>query len=116
MRQRSGKADQEAKMKKTMILAALAIFTISLATLAADKAKSSAAGEKSAAGTIAKVDTAGKSITVSDSKGTSWTIQWNDSTRILGGELKEGAAVKVGYTEGDGKMWATWIRMGESAK
>jgi hypothetical protein len=53
---------------------------------------------------------------VSDSKGTSWTIQWNDSTRILGGELKEGAAVKVGYTEGDGKMWATWIRMGESAK
>jgi Cu/Ag efflux protein CusF len=103
-------------MKKTMILAALAIFTISLAALAADKAKSSAAGEKSAAGTIAKVDTAGKSITVSDSKGTSWTFQWNDSTRILGGELKEGAAVKVGYTEGDGKMWATWIRMGESAK
>jgi len=103
-------------MKKTMILAALAIFTISFAALAADKAKSSAAGEKSAAGAIAKVDTAGKSITVNDSKGASWTFQWNDSTRILGAELKEGAAVKVGYTEGDGKMWATWIRVGEGTK
>jgi Cu/Ag efflux protein CusF len=103
-------------MKKATTLAALVIFTISFAALAADKAKSSAPGEKSAAGTIAKVDTAGKSITVNDSKGASWTFQWNDSTRILGGELKEGAAVKVGYTEGDGKMWATWIRVAEAAK
>jgi hypothetical protein len=101
-------------MKKAMTLAALAIFTISLAALAADNPKSSA-GEKTAAGTIAKVDTAGKSLTVTDSKGASWTFQWNDSTKILGGELKEGAAVKVGYTEGE-KMWATWIRVGEGAK
>jgi Cu/Ag efflux protein CusF len=102
--------------KKTMTLAALAIFTISLAALAADNPKSAAPGEKTATGTIAKVDTAGKSITVTGAKGASWTFQWNDSTKILGGELKEGTAVKVGYTEGDGKMWATWINVGEAAK
>ncbi|HEV8232625.1 MAG TPA: hypothetical protein VGQ75_09785 [Thermoanaerobaculia bacterium] len=100
-------------MKKVLTLAALAILTVSLAAMAADKAKTS--GEKTASGTIAKVDTAAKSLTVTDSKGTSWTFQWNDSTRILGGELKEGAAVQVGYTDGD-KMWATWIRVGEAGK
>ncbi|HEY6065016.1 MAG TPA: hypothetical protein VIY96_02605, partial [Thermoanaerobaculia bacterium] len=99
--------------KKALTLAALAIFTISLAALAGDKAKS--AGEKKASGTIAKVDTAAKSLTVTDSKGATTTFHWNDSTRILGGELKEGAAVEVGYTDG-ADMWATWIRVGEAAK
>jgi Cu/Ag efflux protein CusF len=103
-------------MKKALTLAALAILTVSIAAVAADKPKSSAAGEKTATGTIAKVDSAAKSLTVTDSKGTSWTFLWNDSTRILGGELKEGATVQVGYTEGDGKMWATWIRAGETGK
>ena len=101
-------------MKKTLTLAALAIFTISVAVLAAGNPKSSA-GEKTVAGTISKVDTAEKSLTVTDSQGASWTFQWNDSTKMLGGELKEGASVKVGYTEGD-KMSATWIRVGEAAK
>ena len=103
-------------MKKAMTLAALAIFTVSLAAAAADKAKPSTAGEKTASGTIAKVDTASKSLTVTDSKGSSSTFQWTDSTKILGGELKEGATVQLGYTEGDGKMWATWIRAGEAGK
>jgi hypothetical protein len=103
-------------MKKTMTLAALAILTVALAAIAAEKPKAPAAGEKTASGTIAKVDAAAKSLTVTDSKGASWALQWNDSTRILGGELKEGATAQVGYTEGDGRKWATWIRVGEVGK
>jgi Cu/Ag efflux protein CusF len=98
-------------MKKALTLAALAIFTVSLAAIAADSAKPKMAGEKTASGTIAKLDAAAKSLTVTDAKGGTWTFQWTDSTRILGGELSEGAAVQVTYTEGDGKMWASSIKV-----
>lgn len=108
-------------MKRTLALAAIAILTVSLAAIAHDHGSEKAGGsgktgEKTAAGTIAKLDPATQTLTLTDAKGAGSTIQWNDATRILGGELKEGAAVKVGYTESDGKMWATWIKIGESGK
>ena len=96
-------------MKKVLTLAALLILTVSFTALAGDKAK---AGEKTATGTIATVDAPGKTLTVTDTKGSSWTFQWTDATKVLGGELAEGTAVKVGYTEVEGKMWATWIKVG----
>lgn len=102
-------------LKKALTLTALAILTVSFAATAHDHSKAGS-GEKTAVGTIAKLDAASKTLTVSDAKGASWTVQWNDSTKILGGEMKEGAPVKVGYTEADGKMSATWIRVGEVGK
>lgn len=102
-------------LKKALTLAAVAILAVSFAATANDHSKSGG-GEKTAVGTIAKLDAASKTITVSDAKGASWTVQWNDSTKILGGEMKEGAPVKVGYTEADGKISATWIRVGEAGK
>ena len=103
-------------MKKILTLAVLATLAVSLAAIANDSPKAKSGGEKVVSGSIARLDTANKSLTVTDSKGASWTILWNDSTRILGGELKEGQPVKLGYVEAQDKMWATWIRAGEAGK
>lgn len=51
-------------------------------------------------------------MTVTDDKSATWTILWNDSTRVMGDDLKEGATVSIGYVEADGKMWASWIKGG----
>jgi hypothetical protein len=51
-------------------------------------------------------------MTVTDAKNVGWTILWNDSTRVKGGELKEGEAVEIGYVEAENKMWASWIKVG----
>lgn len=98
-------------MRKLTTLLALALFTVSLAAVAGDKKP----GEKKVSGTISKLDIANKSMTVTDDKGAGVTIQWNDSTRVMGDDLKEGGAVTVGYVEADGKMWASWIK-GAAAK
>jgi Cu/Ag efflux protein CusF len=101
-------------MKKSLTLAIVAMLAIALSASAHDpKGK---AGEKTATGTISKIDATAKTLTVSDSKGASWALEWSDSTKIMGGELKEGAGVSVGYSESDGKMWATWIRVQEGTK
>ena len=102
-------------MKKALTLAALALFTMAFSASAHDSTKGKA-GEKTAAGTIASVDVSAKTLTVTDPKGGTRTIQWNDGTKIMGGELKEGAAVQVGYSESESKMWATWIRVQEGTK
>jgi hypothetical protein len=106
--------DEEALMKKVLTLASVAMLAFALSASAHDpKGKG---GEKTAAGSISKIDASAKTLIVSDSKGGSWTVQWSDSTKIMGGELKEGAAVSLGYSEDDGKMWATWIRVQEGTK
>jgi general stress protein 26 len=97
-------------MKKVWILTFLAALVISSAVMAHDAKK----GEMVVSGTIAKLDTANRAMTVTDDKGTSWDIQWSDSTKVMGGELKEGAAVKLGYTESESKHWATWIKVTEA--
>lgn len=96
-------------MKKTITLAAAALLCVSLVSLAGDSKKP---GEKSASGTISKLDVEAKTLTIAAPDGKTWSISWNDSTRILGGELKEGEPVKVGYVESDARMWASWIRVG----
>ena len=95
-------------MKKLTVLLALAIFAVSLAAVAGDKK----AGEKVVSGTISAIDVANRSMTVTDAKNVGWTILWNDSTRVKGGELKEGEAVELGYVEAETKMWASWIKVG----
>ena len=95
-------------MKKLTVLFALAIFAVSLAAFGGEGKK----GEKVVAGTISALDVANRSMTVTDAKNVGWTILWNDSTRVKGGELKEGETVELGYVEADNKMWASWIKVG----
>lgn len=95
-------------MKKAITLAVAALLCVSLVALAGEKKP----GEKSASGTISKVDVEAKTLTITGADGKTWSISWNDSTKILGGELKEGELVKVGYVESDARMWASWIRVG----
>lgn len=101
-------------MKKILTLAALSILTITLSTRALDTAK--AGGEKTLSGTIARVDMNYRALTVADAKGVNWQIMWNDGTKIMGGELKEGASVQLGYVEAQNRNWASWIRVQESGK
>jgi len=96
-------------MKKLTVLLALAIFAVSLAAFAGEGKK----GEKIVSGTISKLDLANRSMTVTDAKNVALTILWNDSTRVMGGELKEGEAVELGYVEAENKMWASWIKVGK---
>jgi hypothetical protein len=97
-------------MKKVSVLVVLALIAVALALPAGETKK----GEKLVSGTISRLDTANRSMTVTDSKGASWTIQWSDSTRVLGGELKEGAAVQLGCTESENQRWAIWIKVSEA--
>lgn len=101
-------------MKKVLTIIALALLCLPLAVIARET--DSGAKEKLVSGTIARIDMAQKAMTVTDAKGMSWTFHWNDSTRMLGGEMKEGSPVQLGYVEAQNKMWAAWIRVGEAGK
>lgn len=98
-------------MKKTLTLAVAAMLCVAVVALA-DEAKKSGAGEKKVSGTISQLDLEAKTLTVASADGKTWSISWTDSTRVLGGELKEGEAVSLGYVESEGRMWASWIRVG----
>jgi hypothetical protein len=98
-------------MKKVSMLVAFALLCIAIVTSGAGQGQKS---EKMISGSIARLDTATRTLTVADAKGVQWTILWNDSTRVLGGELKPGQPVQLGYVESDSKNWATWIRVGEA--
>ena len=101
-------------MKKILILTALAVLTIALSARALDDGKSR--GEKKISGTIARVDTSSRALTVADAKGANWQILWNDATKVMGGELKEGASVELGYVESEKRNLASWIRVQEAKK
>jgi hypothetical protein len=99
-------------MKRVSMLVALAVLAISIAVPAGEVKK----GEKLVSGSVTRLDTGARAMTVTDGKGANWTIQWTDSTRVLGGELKEGAAVQLGCTESENKHWANWIQVSEAKK
>jgi len=100
-------------MKKVLTLVAVVAFLwTAVLALAGDEKM----GGKSLEGTISKVDTAGKMMIVKSADGKENTIYWNDSTKVEGGELKEGSLVHWKGTEKDGKMWATWVHVGEMKK
>lgn len=101
-------------MKKVLTLAALSILTVALSARAIDDSKGR--GEKKISGTIARVDTGSRALTVADTKGVNWQILWNDGTKMLGGELKEGVSVEVGFVESESRNLASWIRVQEAKK
>ena len=55
-------------------------------------------------------------VTVKDSAGKETTVYWSDQTKVAGDEMKEGALVHWKGMEKDGKMWATWVHVGEMKK
>jgi hypothetical protein len=99
-------------MKKVWALALVAVLCIAVVSLAGDDKM----GGKTTEGKISKVDMASKSMVVQDPAGKETTIYWNDSTKVEGGELKEGETVHFKASEKDGKMWATWVHVGEMKK
>jgi hypothetical protein len=98
-------------MKKVLALAVVAfICTAVLALAGDDKMKM---GGKATEATITKVDMAGKMMMVKGADGKESAVYWNDSTKVEGAEIKEGSKVHYKGTEKDGKMWATWVHVGE---
>jgi hypothetical protein len=106
-------------MKKVITLAILATLILAPVARAGDDSKAqkpAASTEKVVSGTLARVDMNYRTIAVADSKGVNWQIVWTDATKIMGGELKEGASVQVGYVESQNRSWASWIKVREAGK
>jgi len=97
-------------MKKILALSVVAVLC-AVVVLAGDE-KMGDKG-KTNEGTISKMDAAGKMMVVKDSAGKETTVYWNDSTKVAGDEMKEGAIVHWKGAEKDGKTWATWVHVGE---
>jgi Cu/Ag efflux protein CusF len=103
-------------MKKVLVWSLVLGLALSGAAIAQDKSQPSQSGQqaqqaKSVRGTIAQVDNSQKFFVIKDDAGQQLTVYWNDSTRISGGDLKEGASVSVQTTEQDGKTLATMIQI-----
>jgi hypothetical protein len=105
-------------MKKVFALSLVAVLCIAVVAVAGDD-KMAGKGKmdgKSMEGTISKLDTAGKMMMVKDSAGKESAVYWNDSTKVEGGDLKEGSMVHYKGSMKDGKMWASWVHVGEMKK
>jgi hypothetical protein len=104
-------------MKKTLALSVMAVLCAVIVLAGDDKmAGEKKMGGKMHEGTITKMDTAGKMMMVKDSAGTETSVYWNDTTKVAGDEMKEGALVQWWGAEKDGKMWATKVHVGEMKK
>ena len=95
-------------MRKILALSVVAVLC-AVVVLAGDDKKMGKTNE----GTISKMDAAAKMMVVKDSAGKETTVYWNDTTKVAGEEMKEGALVHWTGAEKDGKTWATWVHVGE---
>jgi len=93
-------------MKKVFALSLVAALCLAVVAYAGDDkmAGKDKMGGKSMEGTISKLDMAGKMMTVKDSAGKETAVYWNDTTKVEGGDLKEGSMVHYKGAEKDGKM------------
>ena len=96
----------------SVVLALCAVVTLAGDEKMGDKSKMGKTNE----GVITKMDSAGKMMMVKDAAGKEMAIYWNDSTKVAGDEMKEGSKVHWKGAEKDGKMWATWVHVGEMKK
>ena len=102
-------------MRKVWALSVVAVLCLAVVAIAGDDKMGKMEGKK-VEGTITKVDTAGKMMMVKDAAGQETAVYWNDSTKVEGGDLKEGQTVHIKASEKDGKMWASWVHVGEMKK
>ncbi len=98
-------------MRKFLALSMAAVFCLAVAAYAGEHMDG-----KKVEGTVSKLDLAGKMMVVKTADGAETTVYWNDTTKVEGGELKEGQAVHVKAIEKDGKMWASYVHVGEMKK
>ena len=99
-------------MKKILALSVVAA-RCTVVWLAGDEKMGDKKMGKTNEGTISKMDAAAKMMVVKDSAGKETTVYWNDTTKVAGEEMKEGALVHWTGAAKDGKMWATWVHVGE---
>ena len=102
-------------MKKVFALSLVAVLCIAVVAVAGDDKMAGKDG-KAMEGTISKLDMAGKMMMVKDSAGKESAVYWNDTTKVEGGERKEGSLVHYKGAAKDGKMWASWVHVGEMKK
>ncbi len=95
-------------MRKALTVSLALLLCLSAIALAGDK---QAAADKTIQGTITRMDTAGKMLTVKDTSGNESSVAWNDATRITGGELREGATVSLSVSDKGGSPTATSIQV-----
>ncbi len=76
--------------------------------------KMGAMSGKNVNGSITKVDSDMKMMIVKDESGKEVTVYWNADTKVEGAAPSEGAMVSFKAVEKDGKMWATWVKTGET--
>ena len=70
---------------------------------------SAEAAGKTATGVVATLDTGRKTFVLRDDGGGRTTIHWNDATHFAGGEMYEGALVKVQTVQKDEETVAVSI-------
>lgn len=88
-------------------------LTVSLVVLLFAAAGAYAKGRQAHEGKITNIDTAEKTLTVAGEHDQTWTINWNETTKVKGAklaDLKVGDSIHFDVQEKDGKMWATEIR------
>ena len=103
-------------MRKILALSFVAVLVAVVSLAGDEKMGDKKTMGKAHEGEITKLDMAGKMMMVKDSSGKETAVYWNDSTKTAGDEMKEGAKVHWTGTEKDGKMWATWVHVGEMPK
>jgi Cu/Ag efflux protein CusF len=94
------------------------VLTLSLFAFLVAGAAAYAHGRKPHEGKITSIDMDQKTIMVAGEHDQTWTIYWNDMTKVKGakvGDLKNGDSIHFDYKEQDGKMWATEIRRTHAA-
>jgi hypothetical protein len=97
-------------MKKILALSVVAVLC-AVVVLAGDQKVG-----KTNEGAITKVDMAAKMMMVKNAAGKETAVYWNDATKVAGDEIKEGSMVHWSGEVKDGKMWATWVHVGEMKK
>jgi hypothetical protein len=103
-------------MKRVLALSVAAVLCIAVVALAGDDKMSGGKGKmgsKAMEGTVSKADMAGKMMMVKGADGKESAVYWNDSTKVEGGDIKEGSKVHYKCDMKDGKMWASWVHVGE---
>lgn len=95
-------------MKRVLAFCLVLAFCTASAIIAQDTSKSQMSA-KPTTGTVTKVDSSAKMMTVKDDSGKEWTVYWDDATKVSGGSPTEGATVTFVTVDRDGKTVATQI-------
>lgn len=94
-------------MKRLFALSALLAFLFVTAPVYA--------ADKPISGTVTRVDMEQKMLVIKDSKGQETAVYWDDSTRLDGGPLQEGANAKLVARDDGGRVRASSIQVSGKA-